>query len=515
MTKEQGIGYTPLGPLREISNFAIMFIRTTVLLGFAILSLSAVRAQPCDCPSTFDWMVRTFAENDAGFQLVVDRKGETDYAKHTGSLREKAAAATDLMSCSQVLSEWLQWFRRGHIGIGPTEQAQKAQPPVSTAAAPPTTMPAGRTVKLTEAELVKRIGRAGADRHPLEGVWTMGPYRVGIVRQAADSLRFDAVILTSENRNWKPGEVKVELQQQADGRYACTFYMGDHSPEPVEGELVGSTGSMLQMRSVWMRQVPAPEFSASERLHQRAMGAEAPFLEPLNDRSLYLRIPSFAFEQKTLIDSVLAANDALIRRTENLLIDIRFGTGGSDASYAGLIPYLYSGPIRSVGVKLRATELDAAGYDAYADMFGRDTEDGRSCLDIASRMRAALGGWIEQDEQAWSVDSSHAVLPFPQRVGILCNEGNGSTDEQFLLEARTSYKVKLFGRPTSGSLDVSNMRHVTSPDGCFELGYTMSLSHRLPRMPVDVMGIQPDHYLDDGIPELDWVGYVQRVMEGR
>jgi len=34
-------------------------------------------------------------------------------------------------------------------------------------------------------------------------------------------------------------------------------------------------------------------------------------------------------------------------------------------------------------------------------------------------------------------------------------------------------------------------------------------------MPVDVMGIQPDHYLDEGIPEMDWVGYVQELLEVR
>lgn len=489
--------------------------RCSVLLPVILLA-TATLAQPCPCPATFNWMVTTFEQNDAGFQLVVDRKGQAAYAEHTQALRVRADSASDLIACSRVLDEWIHWFRKGHIGIGPTKQAQQAdQQQKASTPVTATTFPAGRTVKLTEAELVKRLERAGSTRHPLEGVWTMGAYRVGIVRQPKDSTRFDAVILASENRNWKPGEVKVELQRQADGRYTGTFYMGDHSPEPVEAAVQGSSGSMLQMRGVWMRQVPAPQFSPAERMHQRAMDAEAPFLERLSDRTLYLRIPSFAFEQKALIDSVLAANDAVIRAAENLIIDIRYGTGGSDASYGGLIPYLYSGPLRTVGIKLRATELNAAGYEEYADMFGRDTEDGRECMDIATRMRAALGGWIEADPQPWTVDSAHTVLPFPQRIGIICNEGNGSTDEQFLLEARTSYKVKLFGRPTFGSLDASNMRQVTSPDGCFQLGYTMSLSHRLPRMPVDVMGIQPDHYLDEGIPEMEWVTYVQQVLEGR
>lgn len=490
-------------------------LRFPVLLTVMVQAL-ATHSQPCDCTSTFTWMVSTFEQNDAGYQLVVDRKGEAAYAEHTEAFRKQVAGTSDLMACTALLNDWLQWFRRGHIGIGPSEQAQKAEQQQRTAKpVVAATIPAGRTVKLTETELVKRLERMGNARHPFEGVWTMGAYRVGIVRQPKDSTRFDAVILTSENKNWKPGEVKVEVQRGADGRYTGTFYMGDHSPEPVEATFQGSSGSLLQMRGVWMRQVPAPQFTPSERMHQRAMGAEAPFVERLNERTLYLRIPSFAFEQKDLIDSVLAANDALIRSTENFIIDIRYGTGGSDASYAGLIPYLYSGPMRSVGVKLWATELNAAGYEAYADMYGRDTEDGVQCMDVATRMRAALGTWLEMNEQPWFVDSAHTVAPFPQRVGILCNAGNGSTDEQFLLEARTSAKVKLFGHPTMGSLDVSNMRQVSSPDGCFQLSYTMSMSHRLPRMPVDVMGIQPDHYLDEGIPEMEWIGYVQDVLEGR
>lgn len=471
-------------------------------------------AQPCDCPATFSWMVSNFEENDAGYQLVVDRKGEAAYAEHVAAYRAKAMEAREPLACAVLLNEWLQWFRRGHIGIGLTEHGQAAMRPTPGAAAQPTALPATRTMKLTEAELVKRLRKAGTALHPLEGVWTMGAYRVGIVRQPKDPSRLDAVILASQNKNWQPGMVKAELLQ-SDGRCTGTFFMGDHSPRAVEATLLGTSGGLLEMNGIWQRQFPPAELTRMEQLHLRMLDAGAPFLLPLSERTLYLRIPSFAFAQKALIDSVLAANDALIRRTDNLIIDIRNGTGGSDASYGGLIPYLYTQPIRSVGVKLRATELNAGGYEAYADMLGRDTDDGRECLAIAARMRAALGGWIEHDEQPWTVDSAHTVSPFPKRVGIVCNGNNGSTDEQFLLDARTSAKVKLFGHPTFGTLDASNMRQVTSPDGCYELGYTMSLSHRLPRMPVDAMGIQPDHYLDEGIPELEWVDYVRKVLEAQ
>lgn len=486
-----------------------------LLILVAALFTASGRAQSCPCPTTFNWMVQTFEENDAGFQLVVDRKGAVEYAKRTEELRSRAEQSNDVMACTEVMNEWLQWFRRGHIGIGLTEQGQAAMRPTPGSSAQPTAMPEARLVKITEADLMKRYHKAGNARHPLEGVWTMGAYRVGIVRQPKDASRFDAVILSSKNKNWQPGMVKAEVQLQADGRYTGTFYMGDHSRRDVEATMLGTSGGLLEMNGIWQRQEPVAQLTQMEMIHLRVLDAEAPFLMLLSERTVYLRIPSFAFEQKALIDSVLAANDALIRKTENFIIDIRNGTGGSDASYSGLIPYLYSGPIRSVGVKLRATELNADGYEYYADMLGRDSENGKHCAEVASRMRAATGSWLEMDAQPWSVDSSRTVLPFPQRVGIVCNERNGSTDEQFLLEARTSYKVKLFGRPTYGTLDVSNMRRIASPDGCFELAYTMSMSHRLPHMPVDVMGIQPDHYLDEGIPALQWVGHVQSVMEGR
>ena len=490
--------------MRSISAFAL-------LLGW-LLSASAA-AQPCDCPSTFSWMVRTFEENDAGFRVVLDRKGEAAYMEHTDAIRKQVAGVTDPMACAQLLNAWLLWFRHAHIGIEPTQKAKDAQPPmerqVNTAAPPPP----GRVIKLKEADLLKQWSKA-SDLDPIEGIWSMGAYRAAFVKDGAKPRAYAAVILSSKNAAWKPGEVKAEIAATDDG-YGGTYFLGDHRPEPVQARFIPGSGGMMEMNGLWVREYPATPLSMEEQVLLRFGNTHTPFLERLGDHTLYLRIPSFEYTQKVMIDSVLAANDALIRRTENLIIDIRNGTGGSDASYEGLIPYLYTGPMRSVGVKLWATELNAAGYEVYADIFGRETEDGRHYLDIATRMRAAPGTWLETKDQAWSVDSAHTVLPFPQRVGIICNGGNGSTDEQFLLDARTSAKVKLFGHPTKGSIDVSNMRLIDSPDGCFELGYTMSMSHRLPRMPMDVMGVQPDHYLDDGIPETGWVGYVQGTLEGR
>jgi hypothetical protein len=461
-------------------------------------------AQTCDCPATFEWMVETFETNDAGFQHVLDKKGEEEYRLHTDLIRGRVAEIDSITTCTHVLNEWLHFFRNGHIGIGPKDQSVWHVPAGNASST--------RTVKLTEDQLIKRLGSRGFERHSVEGVWSMGAYRVGVIRDDDQAESFSVVIIESRNPNWNKGQVKAELKRDSDGKLSGTFYMGDHSPKPVDARVIGK-GGVLDMNGYWQRHFPEHQPDAAEELFMRFATADEPFFSRLNDRTSYIRIPSFAIEKKPKIDSVLAANDDLIRNTENLIIDIRNGTGGSDASYSKLIPYLYTGPIRSVGVQLLATELNAQACVAYAKTHGADPEMQARMLKVAELMRENIGQFVDPLPERIFVDSSHTVLPLPHRVGIIHNENNGSTDEQFLLAARTSSKVKLFGHSTRGVLDISNMNFVDSPDGLFFLGFSMSKSYRIPHLAIDDVGVQPDHFLDEGIPEEEWIEYVREVLE--
>lgn len=481
-----------------------------ILLFLSITVHVAATAQPCDCAATFDWMVATFAENDAGHGAVVERKGAAEYAKHTERLREKAQAASTVDACQPVLHDWLMFFRKGHIGIGRTELAmERAQALQRSAAAGTAAWP---TVDLTEKQLIAELSAKGRERHALEGVWEGETYRLGILRDRTHPGSYRAFVLASKNPAWRPREVKVDIRTAVDGRhFDCVFYMGDRSERPVRASLVGE--GTLDMLGYMARVYPAHVPSPAESLLVRAATAEAPFLERLSDRTLYLRIPSFQFEHKAAIDALLQEHDATLRATENLIVDIRNGTGGSDASYEGLMPYLCSGVMRSVDVEFRATALNTKAFEDYAVQFADNIAMAEACRETAARLRVAHGGFVPRTDLRVQVDSACVATPMPRRVGILCNEGNGSSDEQFLMDARQSAKVKLFGRPTMGVLDVSNMNFATSPDGLFSMGYAMSRSYRIPGFPIDDIGIQPDVFFDDGIPYVEWVMQVREMLE--
>lgn len=251
-----------------------------------------------------------------------------------------------------------------------------------------------------------------------------------------------------------------------------------------------------------------------EKENVQNMALKNPYLKRLSDSTLYLYIPSFLSEYKVKIDSVLRANDTLLKETPNLIIDIRDSGGGSDDSFSNIIPFLYTNPIRSVNLELRATELNKEGYKNYIKMFeaNNNKEQIEVCRRIIDQMDQNMGHFfVPEDKEFVSIDSSYTKLSYPQKVGIICNKHNGSSDEEFLLIAKQSSKVKLFGRTTSGTLDISNMNFAFSPSGVFWLGYGMTKSFRIPDFCIDNVGIQPDYFIDRTVT--DWVKFTQDTLE--
>ncbi|MCD7937341.1 MAG: S41 family peptidase [Tannerellaceae bacterium] len=322
---------------------------------------------------TFNWVVETFSKNDAGFQYIIDRKGEEDYLRFTNGIREEIKIAKEEGDCVRIIRKWLAYFRKGHIGFGVN----------------------------------------GSNSYP--------------------------------EREWER-----------------TPLLKDHL-----------------------------------------------FAEALSEKTYYLRIPSFDYSNKKAIDEFIQKSDYMLQHHPNLIIDIRDGTGGSDLSYGCLEKYLYTNPVRILPLRFRTGELNARTVEQYAGMTGDTT-----LILLAKRLRESEAPFIDFfDTDRVMVINREEILANPQKIGIIINGQNVSTDEQFLLLAKQSMKVKLFGHTTFGALDVSNVSTVFSKDEKYYLRYCMSISDRIHGFAIDDIGIQPDYFIDAEIPADKWIEYVQATLE--
>src|SRR6185436_8067601 len=99
---------------------------------FCLLSSNISYSQKCNCSSNFQWLKKTFEENDAGFKYHLSVKGLDFYNYHNKAIQEKINNVKTDNDCLPILQEWLQFFRKGHLYIRPAgnNNATSATPEV-------------------------------------------------------------------------------------------------------------------------------------------------------------------------------------------------------------------------------------------------------------------------------------------------------------------------------------------------------------------------------------------------
>ncbi len=476
---------------------------------FILLLPLANFGQDCDCTSNFNWVKTTFEENDAGFAYAVENKGKSAYESHNELFLKRAKEHTDPLECNGMLYEWLTFFRSGHIAIRGLENQTSSNS--GDKVAPSDDMIRAQykdSERLTvDLEEFKQY-LATKKEKDYEGIWVSEPYTIGIKK---DGDSYKGFIIAADGVYWTPGQIKLKIKD--DG--SATFYMRDHSAQNFDrAEFIGK--NYLQLGFVTLKRVDSKTKDTPEvERYFKAISAENPYFEKIDAQTTLLRIPRFWGSERKKIDSVINANRDQILATPNLIIDLRNNGGGSDSSFQQLLPILYTNPIRTVGVELLSTPLNNQRMLDFINKeeYGFDEDGKKWAQESYDKLSKQLGKFVDLDSTMVSIDTYDTIHPLPKNIGIIINENNGSTTEQFLLAAKQSKKVKLFGTTTTGVLDISNMYFVKSPCEEFELGYSLSKSMRIPEMTIDDKGIQPDYYIAKDIPKYQWIDFVTNILK--
>jgi len=238
----------------------------------------------------------------------------------------------------------------------------------------------------------------------------------------------------------------------------------------------------------------------------------------LNDSTFYLRVPGF---------STNTANDLVekhwneITTRPNLIVDIRNNGGGQDNYYKRLAELIYTNPYESKGVEWYSTKGIIEDWeDAIKKVhIKKGGEEWANVL--LKKIKEKVGGFvIHPFHEGDTKIERDTVYSYPKNVGIIINSGNASSAEQFLLTAKNSSKVILFGNEnTAGVLDYSNITPKELPSGKYKLWLPATRSRRLPDHPIDNIGIAPDIHIPlEPTLQLfdrldDWVYFVKNYLE--
>ncbi|SDY21495.1 S41 family peptidase [Hymenobacter psychrophilus] len=481
-------------------------LRFLFLPALLLLAAPAVRAQsaaalpaasaPCNCAQSLGQMRQLIEANYAGYtdKVTPATRPRLDSLTRVVQARADTARAA---SCGLVLYEWLTFFQDGHLQIKNDQPLPQLDPATIRAR-----FVGAPRLPWTRASFRAYLDDPARPKQPLEGIWrdAGNNYSVGVVA-AGQPAHYQAFVLRADSVWWVPGQVKFAFATPtAAGPATGTYRMQNHEEQlrrvtlPAEGVIQFDDSPWYR---VYPRPVAVPPAPARVANHRFQM---------LDDTTALYRIASFDGQYRPLIDSLTKANAANLRRTRLLILDLRYNGGGSDGSYRSLTPYLYTQPVQTVGVALRSTPLNNAKYNGalYPDM---SVPEKLFIAQLRRRLDAHPGQLIKQRPNSDGVSvqrlSRRRQHPEVARVAILQNRGCGSTTEQFLLEARQSGKVTLFGENSAGVLDYANMQFAPLLCPGLRLGWATSRTFRLDRnQGIDGVGIAPTVRLNPNAPDM-------------
>lgn len=467
------------------------------LIVVALFAATSGKTQTCECEKEFLYIRNVIEHNFAGYPDKLKALSKATYKKKTGELLELSRDRFASDNCILIIDKYLDIFKSHHLGVSLNLDPYKIDTDFINHR-PLFNIPLEKLVELHQSK-------------SWEGIYVFAydsSYKIAIIKDPTPLHDYVGVIIQSKLPTWKKGMIKIEGKLENDSLMSGLLYMRNHRPK-FEGFALWDHNN--KVGGDWIREGTPKEVSIPYAKGNNSPRSPTIDAKSLTPTTFYIKIASFDIDYKPTIDSILKANESLLNNVPNLILDLRDNGGGSDDSWDGLIPYIYSNPIKFIGADVWATDATIEGYKRYLEDKNLPKESVSRLNSEISKMEMAKGKWIKKNDD--EVVSSYAVKLYPKKVVILINKWCGSSTEEFLLAAQQSSKVILVGENTIGNLDYSNVVRV--PFSCYPyfLNYASTRSRRLKiNKGIDNVGIAPKYQLTEND---DWIKQALKLAEGQ
>ena len=443
----------------------------------------------CKCSKTLEQLILKVENEYPGFDIYA--KDSLAYTNYKNNLIELSKAASET-NCFDILKNYIKYFKHGHISIIQKENN--------------TGKPIIDVIDTVDIDIENFNNHVKNTTDKIEGVWISGGYKVGVLKRDNNYVAF---IISSQNKSWKPKEIKFKLDPNGE----AVYFMGDHSQEADTCLIIKNSILFFQKNKVsFVKTVPPPQISSKD-LTEELNELEGISIKPISKKTMLLKIASFGYEYTDRIEKLIRDNKSLIESHENLIIDVRGNGGGTDYSFRPILPYLYTNPVRHLSGEYLVTQTLINSLTNWVNTADKEKyDDIENVKKDIKRMKGKVGQFIPYStSENFGFTKQDSVYLFPKNIAILMNGGSASSTENFILSAKQSKKVKTFGTPTYGSVDYLSVIEFDINCDKYILYMPTVRMLRAQDYPLDNIGIQPDIYMDKYVK--DWVQYAKDYLE--
>lgn len=467
-------------------------MRTTLFIfGLFFMNVQTFAQQngnPCPCSLLLGEAIQKVSTIYAGFDDKVTVQTRPAYNQMVSRLRKQVADITSERGCYEIIKQYADWFKDGHVSVWYGVQSSASELP---------------TVPLDKARRLLK-----PNQNSIEGMWATADqtHQYAIIKDPSHLNKFIAVTIKSSDSAWKPGMVKAEFYGY-DVRNQ--FYRGMYYQTNFNGMLNGFTLHHNRLDHwygpSWYRK---DAIDASKEAQPE--NVKSVQFKVLNKDFVYLKLGRFMQGEVNEFDSIVRANRPVIYGSKNLIIDLRGNPGGDASSSQEMIQLIYTNPIIYPAWQYRSSpeliKVKKAGIDRLLnnDPYNRL----KSQQVLLQRLEEHPGGLVSSgDSIVRTVDS---VSRYPERVAFLIDGGSGSSAEFFTFEGKQSKKVTLFGANTAGVMDYGEAQSLNLPCGQYIIGIPWGRNGWIKRFGfrVDNVGFNPDVRIP--ATERDWVQFVMK-----